>query len=197
MRRRAFVHAALAAAPLAAAPLAASALPVPKRIARPSPPPERAIVVRAGEDRFNENLLIGGTNAIDCKVSAADTGGAFSAFWIEVVGQGGPDLHVHHDQDEWFYVERGRFVLRVGEEEFRLEAGDSALAPRDLPHTWANVGEEPGRMLMAFQPAGLMEPFFREASRFTAENFPSPEEVHRLYRSHGMEVVGPPLAVDR
>ena len=200
MQRRAFVHAALVAAPLAVVPLAASARPAPKRVGTAGPrtgaSPERAVIVRAGEDRFGENLLIGGTDAIDCKVSAADTGGALSVFWSETTGKGGPPLHVHHDQDEWFFVQEGRFVFRVGEEDFPLEPGDSVLAPRGVPHTWANVGEGPGRMVIAFEPAGLMESFFREVVR-PREASPSADQGDRLWRSHGMDVLGPPIAVDR
>ena len=154
-------------------------------------------MVRAGEDRFGENLLLGGTDSIDCKVSAADTQGAFSVFWSETVARGGPFLHLHHDQDEWFSVQEGRFVFRVGEEEFALGPGDSVLAPRGVPHTWANVGEGSGRMLIVFEPAGLMEAFFREVARFTPEARPSAEQVQRLFRSHGMETLGPPIPIDR
>ena len=197
MQRRAFVQAALAATPLAAVPVAASAAAsFGDAVRRAGPRPERAVVVRAGDDRFGENLMLGGTDAIDCKVSSADTQGAFSVFWSETAQKGGPSFHVHHDQDEWFFVQQGSFLFRVGEEEFRLEVGDSMLAPRGVPHTWANVGEGAGRMDITFQPAGLMESFFRVVTRFTPENRPSLEQVHRLFRSHGMETLGPPIPVD-
>jgi quercetin 2,3-dioxygenase len=48
-------------------------------------------------------------------------------------------------------------------------------------------------MLIACLPAGDMEAFFLEMSRVTG--MPSPDEVQRIFRAHGMEVVGPPLKV--
>jgi hypothetical protein len=48
-------------------------------------------------------------------------------------------------------------------------------------------------MITAFQPAGSMEAFFREQSKITSA--PSAEEVQRMFRAYGMEVLGPPLAL--
>lgn len=48
-------------------------------------------------------------------------------------------------------------------------------------------------MLFAYQPAGDMEEFFLEVSKLTGT--PSADEVQRVFRAHGMEVVGPPLKV--
>jgi quercetin 2,3-dioxygenase len=87
----------------------------------------------------------------------------------------------------------GEYVAQVGDERFTLTAGDSLLAPREVPHTYAQVGDGEGGLLIAYQPAGAMEAFFLEMSRLTG--VPSPEEVQRIFRAHGMEVVGPPLKV--
>jgi len=48
---------------------------------------------------------------------------------------------VHQLEDEWFYVMEGEYVAQVGDERFTLTAGDSLLAPREVPHTtlkWAD-----------------------------------------------------------
>ena len=57
------------------------------------------------------------------------------------------------------------------------------------------VSEGEGQMLVLFQPAGLMEDFFRQMSRF-GPGIPKNQEValKQLWADHGMEVVGPPLA---
>ncbi|MDQ4128366.1 MAG: cupin, partial [Actinomycetota bacterium] len=80
-----------------------------------------------------------------------------------------------------------------GDERHRLEPGDSVLAPREVPHVWAHVGEGTGRLLIVFQPAGKMEAFFGELSKI--EGMPQPEVMQSLFRSHGMETTGPPLPV--
>ena len=84
------------------------------------------------------------------------------------------------------------FLLEVGNEQFRMMPGDSILAPRKISHVWAFTGDsERGRMLIAFMPAGKMEAFFREVTKANA----MPPQDPELWRSHGMELLGPPLKV--
>ena len=108
------------------------------------------------------------------------------------LAKGGPARHLHYDQEEWFYVLEGSFQFEVGTERLRLQPGDSLLAPRQLPHVWAFVGEGRGRILVAFLPAGKMEAFFREVTRTNA----MPPQNPALWRAHGMELLGPPLPVE-
>lgn len=154
---------------------------------------KRVIRVQQRQDRFNERISIGAKSSIDRKVSGKDTGGFWSMFEAHWSLKGGPPLHVHQGEDEWFYVMEGEYVVQVGDEKFTLTPGDSLLAPREVPHTYAHLSEGQGRMLIAYQPAGNMEAFFLEMSKLTG--MPSPDEVQRLFRAHGMEVVGPPLRV--
>ncbi|MCX5493248.1 cupin domain-containing protein [Kaistia dalseonensis] len=106
--------------------------------------------------------------------------------------RGGPPLHIHHDQDEWFFVREGEFLFQVGTERFRLGPGDSILGPRGVPHAFANWSPT-GRLMVLFQPAGLMEAFFRAGSAIGKAM--TPERFATLSREHGMEVVGPPLVI--
>ncbi len=129
----------------------------------------------------------------DKKVSSAETAGALCVFDTVRFEPGGPPLHVHEDQDEWFLVTEGQFDVRVGETVYRLEPGDSVLGPRGIPHAFANVTTE-GRILVIFTPAGSMEAFFQAGS----ERGPmSPQEFAALSARHGMTVVGPPLLPPR
>jgi hypothetical protein len=73
-----------------------------------------------------------------------------------------------------------------------LKAGDSILGPAKVPHAFANVTEA-GVLMIVFQPAGTIEQFFLDGSRLTN---PSQEDLQALYRSHTMEILGPPLKVD-
>ena len=74
-------------------------------------------------------------------------------------------MHVHHHQDEWFYVIEGELKIKIGEEIFHLKAGDSVFAPRGVPHAPYNMGGD-GKGLTLFQPAGSMEDFFEELGQF-------------------------------
>lgn len=145
------------------------------------------IWVGAGEDRFGEHRGLG-ISTISFKVVPQDSSGQLvieNTFW----SKGGPARHLHHDQDEWFYAVEGEFIVEVGQERFYLKPGDSLLAPREVPHVWAYVGDSKGRMLIAFMPAGKMEAFFREVTKANA----MPPQEPELWRAHGMELVGPPL----
>jgi mannose-6-phosphate isomerase-like protein (cupin superfamily) len=155
----------------------------------------RAFRVGAKEDRHGEELLIMG-GRFDLKVSARDTGGDLCIYDTQRSTKGGPALHVHHAQDEWFYVLQGEFVVRVGEEVLKVGPGDSAFAPRKVPHTFAMVSEGAGQMLVLFQPAGTMEEFFRQMAQL-GRGIPKNMEIElrKLFEAHGMEVVGPPLKV--
>jgi quercetin dioxygenase-like cupin family protein len=159
-------------------------------------PQQRGISVGAGDDRFAEPYCLGPVDHLEFKVSARDTGGHLCVFETRTTNTIGPPAHLHHDQDEWFYVLEGEYEFRVGNDAFHLRPGDSLLAPRKVPHAWACVTNDPGRMVVVCQPAGSMESFFRELAIKIAEEADR-EEFEQAYRDHGMEIVGPPLAAER
>ena len=149
--------------------------------------------VRSQEDRYAEELLLMG-GRFYCKVSGKDTGGELCIYDTIRMAKGGPALHRHHIQDEWFYVMRGDFIVKVGDALLSLHPGDSAFAPRKVPHAFAKVSEVEGQLLIAFQPAGSIEGFFKQMARF-GSGIPANQEVvmKELWEKHGMEVLGPPL----
>jgi quercetin 2,3-dioxygenase len=150
--------------------------------------------VPAGGDRFRRQREIQlTTTVIDIKVSTLDTDGGLSVAEITSFNKGGPARHLHHEQDEWFYVVEGEYVIEVGEERYELGPGDSVLAPRKVAHVWAHVGEGTGRVIAALQPAGEIEAFFDELA--TLGSSPEREVLRRTFRSHGLELTGPPLPI--
>jgi mannose-6-phosphate isomerase-like protein (cupin superfamily) len=154
---------------------------------------EKGFKVSSGTDRFLKELDIMG-GQFDCLISSRDTGGDLCIYNTFRQEKGGPALHLHHNQDEWFYVIKGEFIVRVGDELLNLKPGDSAFAPRKVPHAFAKTNEEPAQMLVLFQPAGSMEDFFLQMSKL-GSSIPKDQEtkLKELWREHGMEIVGPPL----
>jgi mannose-6-phosphate isomerase-like protein (cupin superfamily) len=144
---------------------------------------------KAGNDCFGEHRGLG-ISVIDFKVCPADSDGLF-VLENTFHAKGGPARHLHHEQDEWFYILEGDFLLEVGSDQFHLQPGDSLLAARGIPHVWAHVGAGRGRILISFMPAGKMEAFFRTVTKANA----MPPQDPALWRAHGMELLGPPLAV--
>ena len=155
---------------------------------------QQALYVPSGEHRFDEEMKIWGAIPLQIKISTDDTDGALFVFEHADMDIGGPPRHFHYEQDEWFYAIKGEFAFEVGEEQFTLGPGDSLLAPRMVPHVWAYIGDDPGTLLVALQPAGSMEAFFRQGCEMS--RLPTPEEADQQFAAHGMKVVGPPLDVD-
>jgi quercetin dioxygenase-like cupin family protein len=189
MKRRKFLKLSIAATAFGA--LAASAEGT-------EPNQERASAgfrVGAQKDRRGEELLVMG-GRFDLKVSSRDTGGELCIYDTIRLAKGGPALHRHHFQDEWFYVIRGEFIVQVGSDTLALHPGDSAFAPRKVPHAFAKISQAEGQMLVLFQPAGSMEDFFLQMSKLGKE-IPKNQEstLKQLWADHGMEIVGPPLKV--
>lgn len=151
--------------------------------------PGALLRVPAGADRFGEQRSLG-ISTIDFKLIPQDSQ---SLLVIENTfhARGGPARHLHYEQDEWFYILEGDFSFEVGAERSTLRPGDSLLAPRQVPHVWAYVGDARGRILVTFLPAGAMEAFFREVTKANA----MPPQDPALWRAHGMELLGPPLPV--
>jgi quercetin 2,3-dioxygenase len=102
-----------------------------------------------------------GPNFNYCKVSAADTERDIAVFESVGNAKGGPPLHVHAAQDEIFCIMEGAYLFQVGDEQFEAKAGDTLFAPRGVPHAFTKLGDEPGKMLITYQPAGQMEDFLR------------------------------------
>jgi mannose-6-phosphate isomerase-like protein (cupin superfamily) len=151
--------------------------------------------VPAGRDRFRGQREIRFTRTvIDFKVSTLDTDGGLAVCEITSFHKGGPARHLHHEQDEWFYVVEGEHVIEVGEDRYEPGPGDSVLAPRKVAHVWAHVGEGTGRLIAALQPADEIEAFFEDLAKLSRT--PEREELQIVFSSHGMELAGPPLTIE-
>ncbi len=147
------------------------------------------IYVASGADRFGDERSLG-ISIIRFKVTSPDGNSPF-VLENEFHAPGGPPRHLHHDQDEWFYVVAGEFLMEVGDTRLTLRPGDSVLAPRRVPHVWACTGDGRGRIIVAFFPAGHMEAFFRATT--PAQTMPKPDPA--VWEQHGMTLLGPPLAI--
>ena len=71
-------------------------------------------------------------------------------------------LHIHHTDDEGFYVLEGSATIYVGDEVVELGPGQHAFGPRGIPHRFV-IGPEGARMIWVLTPGGF-EDFVEEAS---------------------------------
>jgi quercetin dioxygenase-like cupin family protein len=88
------------------------------------------------------------------KATASDTAGQMTI--VEVTEPPGAEapLHVHHREDEGFWILEGSVTLQVGDETIEAGPGDYAMGPRDIPHRYT-VGPEGCRMLFICVPGGF------------------------------------------
>ena len=111
---------------------------------------------------------------------------------------GGSPLHVHRNEDEWFYVIEGELTLWVGGEVVVAPAGSFVYGPRDIPHTFLVTSTE-ARFLMVTEPAPFAD--FVRAMSVPAQALtlppasvqpPDPERMTAVAAEYGIEILGPP-----
>src|ERR671929_168065 len=73
-------------------------------------------------------------------------------------------LHIHHREDEAFWLLEGRLTVRCGDSTFTAEPGSFTLLPRGVPHTFLVEGDTPARLLSICTPGGF-ERYFAAAGR--------------------------------
>src|SRR5579863_726921 len=105
-----------------------------------------------------------------------DTQGRFAL--QEQVGRKGnvPPPHIHHREDETFYVQEGEMTFSIGDQTIKATPGTMVFAPRDVVHSFT-IDSEQVRILVMNTPAGLEE-FFKELSvPAPSMTLPPPAEV--------------------
>jgi mannose-6-phosphate isomerase-like protein (cupin superfamily) len=131
------------------------------------------------------------------KVTGEDADGRFALVEALAFQSTEPPLHVHHREDEAWYVLDGKMTFYVGEQVLEATAGCFVFAPRGLPHTFT-VDVEPTRVLVFASPAGF-EHFAIELGQPASSDIrptdlavPGPEILGPVAERYGIEVLGPP-----
>jgi quercetin dioxygenase-like cupin family protein len=141
------------------------------------------------------------TGRVTVKVAGAETGNVFSQIEVDDPRAGGTPLHVHHNEDETFYVLEGELTFVVGDERIDVAAGDFLFAPRDIPHAYV-VRSERSRILSTISPAGIEQLFVSFGTPVVGAEpptdmvMPPMTELGRLFAAHGAEILGPPPSLD-
>jgi quercetin dioxygenase-like cupin family protein len=135
------------------------------------------------------------------KIAAEQTDGRLFQLLASDRRGGAPPLHIHHCEDETFYVIAGQITFLVGDQRLEAAAGDFAFAPNGIPHAFL-VESEYAEYLTSFSPAGAERFFAEVAPRLVPgdptppPSEPDPEEFARIAASYGIEIVGPPPTLD-
>jgi quercetin dioxygenase-like cupin family protein len=157
---------------------------------------DRGVKVDSGQDRFDKPITLLEGDTFFTKVSTKDTNGDLFIFESTRDKKGGPPLHFHYEQDEWWYIIEGEFLFKVGNETFIAKKGDSIFGPRNVPHAFAKLNDGIAKMLISFQPAGKMEEHFKSLSEGIYSKLT--EDEKKIFRQkNGFEVVGAALTYDK
>ena len=136
---------------------------------------------------------------ITFKATAAETGGAFSLLeQVMAPGSGSPP-HVHHGEDEFFYVIEGQADFILDGKTTHGVPGSFVFLPRDIPHQFTVTGTEISRMLLGVSPAGFenfVEGLGEPAASLTLPPAgpPDMEKLLRLAKQYNCEILLPSSA---
>lgn len=119
------------------------------------------------------------SNLAVIKATAADTGGQVTIVEVtEPPGVSGP-RHVHHREDEAFWVLEGAVTFEIGDTTIVAHAGDYVFGPRDIPHRYA-VGDAGCRMLFITIPGGFEDLVIEMSVPAASRTLPPPPRRSRI-----------------
>ena len=108
-----------------------------------------------------------------------------------------PPLHIHHREDEAWYIVDGRMTFYVGDNALEARSGDFVYAPSGIAHTFT-VDIEPTRVLVFASPGGFERFAMELGVPATGDQppvglaVPGPDVLGPVAERYGIEVVGPP-----
>jgi quercetin dioxygenase-like cupin family protein len=152
--------------------------------------------VNSGEARNGVHYKMKGVtlNVLTIKISSKDTDGEQAVFEQQgFTPGGGPPLHLHPYQDEFFYIIEGEYLFQVGDDKYRMMPGDTIFLPRNVQHAFVQLKEK-GKVIVSYLPAGKMEDFFKTTDSWTLP--PTMDEITKAFEDHDMIIVRPPLKAD-
>jgi mannose-6-phosphate isomerase-like protein (cupin superfamily) len=88
-------------------------------------------------------------------LTGAQTGGKFCLLEALIPPGHMTPPHMHNNEDEGFLILEGELDVIVDGKRNRVRAGESAFAPRGVPHQLHNAGDRPVRAIGVTTPAGF------------------------------------------
>ena len=157
--------------------------------------PAQVIQLKAGEGPTYS--MVGDVYRV--LATGEQTGGAYALCEARVLPGGGPPPHIHHREDESFYVLEGEITFTVNGQKITARAGSFVQGPRGIPHAFKNESHAPARMLIQVAPPGFeefMAEFAQPVPSFDSPPAPvTPADIERLMvvaPRYGIELLPPP-----
>ncbi len=127
---------------------------------------------------------------ITCRVSGAQSGGAFEMYRL-ALGPATVDYHVHHTMDETILVLEGNIAFNVAGETVLRPAGSVAFIPRGVHHGFTNPGPDRASVLIVFSPSGKQDEYFRALEHLFAAPSLDTKALAALQKTYDQELIAP------
>jgi quercetin dioxygenase-like cupin family protein len=125
---------------------------------------------------------------VTLKLTGEESDGGVAVVEIATPPQVGPPLHVHQREDETLYVLEGMYEIRVGGRMIPAPPGTFAFLPREIPHSYTNVGYRTGRLLVTIAPAGF-EQFFEDVNANSPDAPVDRDRLRAIGRNYGLDIL--------
>ena len=131
------------------------------------------------------------------KAGGAHTSGAFTLMELTIPPNFGPPPHIHHREDEGFYLLDGELTVTCGDNTWRAGPGSFLMLPQGVPHSFLTWEAGPVRMLQITSPAQFEQYAEEMGERAAQAVLPEPgaidpEQVMRIGAKYGIEFLRPP-----
>lgn len=136
--------------------------------------PNFPLVVEPGA---GELISLGGLG-VHFKIGGRETGGLLAIVEHPIDAGRLVPPHIHHNEDEYSYVLEGRIGARIGDQILEAGPGSYVIKPRNIPHTFWNVGPEPARLIEIITPSGF-DLFFHELGDLVVTTSPDEFPIRR------------------
>jgi mannose-6-phosphate isomerase-like protein (cupin superfamily) len=152
----------------------------------------------AGSQKKQSSMLSVLGEIMAFKITGEEAGGSLCVVELIAFPHNGPPPHIHHREDESFYILDGAFSFLLGDRTTEAGQGFFCRVPKGTLHTYQNIGTQPGKALVILTPAGF-EKFWMEIGKPVASltgptGPPDPETIARLLSlapKYGLEVKAP------
>ena len=133
------------------------------------------------------------------KATTRTTAGALGVIEWRAAPGFSPPLHIHHNEDEAFWLLQGALTLLCDGQLFEASTGSFIWLPRNRPHTFRVEGDTPVHGLLLSTPAEHVNFYAEGGHPALNDSIPEfdPRDLPRLddlYPKYGLQNVGPPLA---
>lgn len=129
------------------------------------------------------------------RITAEETRGAYSLTEHLLAPMYETPYHLHQNEEEMFYILDGELTIYTEDGTFTANPGETVVIPRQQPHGYRVMSEEPAKKLVLISPAGF-EGFFHEAGEpaqareLPEAREPDFEKLEALAPKYDLEILG-------